>query len=169
MQADLFDHRSEGQGALFDESRRYRYVLWRRWAPGPTVVWIMLNPSTADEFELDPTLRRCKDYSSRWGYGAMVIVNVYALRSTDPAVLRTVEDPVGAQNLEHIAEQCRKADLVVLGWGTKVLRRSDTDAVVEVLRRLDIEPRCLRITKEGEPQHPLYLPKRLTPILWPTK
>jgi len=165
LQADLFARSADEAGAIFDEDRVYRYVLWRRWGIGPAVVWIMLNPSTADETDLDPTLRRCQDFTMRWGHPAMVILNLYGLRSTDPKGLWEVDDPYGPDNLRHIEEQCKDAALVVLGWGTNA-KPEAVARVLSVLRDLGVETFCLRRTKEGHPEHPLYLPKRLAPVPW---
>jgi len=73
------------QGAVFSPDRVYRYRLDRRWAAGGRVVWVMLNPSDADETRTDPTATRCRNFSEDWGYGAMTIVNPFALVATDPA------------------------------------------------------------------------------------
>lgn len=150
-------------GATFDETRTYRYTLWRSWASGGTVCWVMLNPSTADENVLDPTLRRCKDYSDRWGFGRMTVANLYALRSTDPKALWRHDDPVGPGNDEAILNLARSADLVMVGWGTNA-KPERAEAVLGLIREAGKEPRCLKITSRGFPNHPLYLPKKLAPI-----
>ena len=164
-QRPLFADDEGRQGAVFDETGIYRYRLWRRWQEGPPIVWIMLNPSTADQYELDPTLRRCQDYSIRWGFPAMEIVNLYAYRSTEPAVLPKLKDPVGADNLRHIEDAVKDCALVLVAWG----QHARTDAVAPVLKILqqhDKHPHCLKVTKDGHPWHPLYLQKRLEPERW---
>ena len=164
-QRSLFSD-DDAQGAFFDETRTYRYRLWRRWNEGPAIVWIMLNPSTADETVLDPTLRRCLDYSTRWGYPAMEILNLYAYRSTEPAVLPKLKDPVGADNLRHIEDVVKDGSLIVLvAWGQHA-RPEAIAPVLKILQRHDRFPHCLKITKDGHPWHPLYLSKWLEPELW---
>src|SRR5512133_2959068 len=86
-------------GATFSRDRRYRYSLWREWNRDLSrVAFVMLNPSTADEARLDPTIRRCLGYAHAWGCGSFVVGNLFALRSTDPAALYRADDPVGRAN-----------------------------------------------------------------------
>ena len=81
---------------VFNETRTHRYTLWRTWDSSlPYCQFIGLNPSTADETKDDPTVRRCIAFSKMWGYGALCMTNLFGFRSTDPAGLLTVEDPVG--------------------------------------------------------------------------
>jgi len=101
-------------GALLDEDGLYRWRLWRLWdASRPRLLWVLLNPSTADARDDDPTLRRCVGYAVRWGYGAVDLVNLFALRSTDPRALRSAADPIGYANDAHIAVAVQAADLVL--------------------------------------------------------
>jgi hypothetical protein len=149
--------------AVFDQTEAYRYTLGRRWAPGGRrVCFCLLNPSTADASVLDPTLTRCFGYARQWGYQAMDVTNVFALRSTDPKGLREVEDPIGANNDAHIVELARDADLVVVGWGTHARLNERHSQVIELLRGV-CEMTCLGVTKDGFPKHPLYLRKDLEP------
>ena len=159
------DDTKHGQGwAVFDRTNAYRYTLGRRWAPGgKRVCFCLLNPSTADERVLDPTLTRCFGYANAWGFAAMDVTNAFALRSTDPKGLRQVDDPVGPDNDEHIVELARSADLVVVGWGTNAKLNDRHTHLSELLREV-CEPMCLGLTKDGYPKHPLYLRKDLRPI-----
>lgn len=152
------------RGAVFDPTEVFRYVLWRRWAPlGPRVLWLLLNPSTADETEggLDPTLRRCTSFSRRWGFAEMRVSNIFALRSTDPQALYSSPDPVGPHNDATIRAEVAAADLVVVGWGAHGRFRGRAEAVLAALRGHDV--RCLALTKSGEPGHPLYLRDSVVP------
>jgi hypothetical protein len=88
--------------AVLSDCGTYRYRLGRRWAEGPVDVWIMLNPSTADATVDDRTIRRCMEFSRRWGAGALVVGNLFALRATDPAELVRHPDPIGPDNDEHL-------------------------------------------------------------------
>src|SRR5690349_3088795 len=97
---------------------RYRYRLWRCWLPGAaTAVWVMLNPSTADDVRDDATIRRCLALTRAWGFGALEVVNLYGLRATDPAALRVARDPVGPDNDEAVAGAARRGDAVFAAWG----------------------------------------------------
>lgn len=156
-----------GQGwAVFDRSECYRYTLGRRWAEGgKRVCFCLLNPSTADASVLDPTLTRCFGYARDWGFSAMDVTNAFALRSTDPKGLRSVDDPVGPDNDEHIARIAGSADLVVVGWGTHARLHDRHHHVRELLSRV-CTPTCLGVTKDGYPRHPLYLRKDLQPVAY---
>src|SRR5262249_6763346 len=106
-----------GHRATFSPCRRYRYALQRRWADGPAVCWVMLNPSSADEHRDDPTIRRCVGFSQSWGYAGLVAVNLFASRTPDPAALWSVADPVGPGNDAAIRGAAAGASLVVAAWG----------------------------------------------------
>jgi hypothetical protein len=166
--------RLPGWPAVWSPNREYRYVLWRAWsddrpsAPIPFisstlyVAFIGLNPSTADETFDDPTVRRCVGYASRWGYRAMCMLNIFAFRSTDPAALRKAYNPVGPDNdywLQHIT---RTSLLTVAAWGVHGTLNGREEAVRGILPKLTY----LRLTKDGHPSHPLYLPNRLEPKPW---
>lgn len=148
--------------ATFDPTERYRLTLHRRWATHRTrarrVCFCLLNPSTADAKVLDPTLTRCLGFAQRWGFTAMEVVNIFALRSTDPAGLRTVDDPVGDGNDAAIVRACNRSELVVVGWGNHGGLLDRSAAVRSLLRaRTNTPIRCWARTKAGEPKHPLYL------------
>lgn len=143
--------------AGFDRTGAYRYSLGRRWADdGPRVCFCLLNPSTADARVLDPTLTRCLGFARRWGFGAMDVVNIFALRSTDPAGLYRADDPVGPRNDAAIRRAAARADLVVVGWGNHG-RLGDRGARVAAMLGTIAPVRCLGVTASGDPKHPLYL------------
>ena len=164
-QLDLIENESD---AVLSPCRKYRYQLTRQWADGGTTTWIMLNPSTADENEDDPTIRRCRGFTSSWGHGRLIVVNLYALRATDPKDLfanRAVA--VGHDNDDHIVNACAHADLIVCAWGAQIWTKDRADAVQRMMARyVDRPVHVLRLTKNGAPSHPLYLPKTLEPVLW---
>lgn len=160
---DLFEpKRTWSQGANFSECRRYRYSLWRRWGDGPHAMFIGLNPSTADETLDDPTIRRCIGFSKAWGYAGFVMTNLFAYRSTDPKVMKAVDDPVGLENDAALVMHAARAGIVVAAWGTHGAYRGRAQHVRELLPRLHY----LRLTAEGHPAHPLYLPGTLRPQEW---
>lgn len=155
-------------GAVFSRCRRWRYLLWRRWDESrPVANFLMLNPSTADEHKLDPSCTRARNYAGRWGFGALVITNIFAWRSTDPKALVLVENPVGRANDAAIVKAAREARLVVCAWGNHGAHLDRSEAVLELLRRTGIRTHVLRLNGAGHPAHPLYLPASLNPKPWP--
>jgi len=151
-------------GAVFSEDRVYRYELWRRWGPGDAVLWIMLNPSTADAEKNDPTIRRCIGFTKKWGFNAIVACNIFALRSTDPKKLKEVKDPIGPNNTATIITRAKQARLIVCAWGGHGDLCNQGRHIFEHLcdpnvRNQGAMPlRCLGTTQKGQPKHPLYIP-----------
>lgn len=155
----------DSKGAVFGpdlqsgEKRKYRYKLWRTWdAAKPAVAFIMLNPSTADETADDPTIRRCIGYARKWGYGTLLVGNLFGVRTPDPAKIGDYFDPVGPENDEYLTEIASDAEKVVAAWGTN---GSFFDRDKEVIDLLDAELHALDTTKDGHPCHPLYQPADL--------
>jgi hypothetical protein len=126
----------------------------------------MLNPSTADAFQLDPTNRRCVGFAQTWGFGALVTTNIFAFRSTNPAGLRTANDAVGPENNKMIVAAAKNADLVIAAWGTYGELQDRNNAVRGMLTEAGIELHKLRLTKAGHPGHPLYVAGDILPTLW---
>jgi hypothetical protein len=151
-------------GARFSRCRRWRYLLWRRWASGPAANFLMLNPSTADEVKLDPTCARARAYAEAWGFGALIVTNIFGWRATDPQALRRVRDPVGSGNDAAIVRAAREAALVVCAWGNHGLFQSRSLSVRELLGNHKLH--VLRLNGSGEPAHPLYLRGSLTAKRW---
>lgn len=150
--------------AHFSRCRRYRYALWRRWAAGDDYVLLVgLNPSTADHRRDDPTIRRCIGFARDWGYSGLCVANLFAFRATYPRDLLGTEDPIGPRNDQWLRRLAGGASLVVAGWGNHG-RHQDRAARV---RAMLPDPHCLRLNDGGEPAHPLYLPKHLTPFPLP--
>lgn len=155
-------------GAIFSHCESYRYDLYRwldlgEYASGEIVTFVMLNPSTADAFAEDPTVRRCLGFAHAWGYEHVHVVNIFAMRSTDPRALKKTDDPVGPLNDHYIREWTRpdRVDRVVLAWGGngKLLGRGDV-VLRDILGWRDGRGvyRMGPANKDGTPQHPLYLP-----------
>lgn len=144
-------------GAVFDASDRYRYSLWRAWSnDSPRIVFVLLNPSTADEQRNDPTIRRCIGFSRAWNYGSVEVVNLFAYRATDFRELFKVSDPVGEENNRFLMQAVERCSTVVVGWGTRgTLFGRDRQAMSLLAGRKDVY--CLGITKDGLPRHPLYV------------
>lgn len=149
--------------ASFSRSRVFRYSLLRRWSPGQrSACFCLLNPSTADARRNDPTVRRCIGYAMDWGFDALEVVNIFALRSTDPAALTQHPDPVGPGNDRAILRAVQRADLVVLGWGAHGQLFNRGRRVIQLIAP-HATPHCLGLTAAGHPRHPLYLPKTIDP------
>lgn len=151
-------------GAEFSPCRLYRYSLWRQWGK-PTdgyAMFIGLNPSTADEKLDDRTVRRCISYAQDWGYGGLVMTNLFAFRATKPSDMKAATDPVGAENDAYLRRLSKDAAVVVAAWGEDGLHMARGEAVRKMLPNLN----TLAFTKAGLPRHPLYLRKSLTPVPW---
>lgn len=159
--------------AILSNDGRYRYLLTRWWAPGPAALFVMLNPSTADGTTKDSTIRRCAGFARSWGCGSLRVVNLYALRATNPAVLWTVADPVGPDNDHHVREQTHAATRagtpLIAAWGVNA-RPDRVAALLELLPDV-ANLSALGVTKNGSPRHPrhpLYLSCGTSPAPWPT-
>ena len=154
-------------GASFSACRRWRTLLWRRWDEAkPAANFLMLNPSTADETVLDPTCARARDYAERWGYGTLLVTNVFAWRATNPHEMKAARDPVGKGNDAAILRAARKSAIVVCAWGNHGAHFERSRTVLRLLRSAGVSLHMLRLNANGEPAHPLYLPGRLRPRPW---
>ena len=146
------------KNATFSSCRKYRYSLFRIWDKKKKyVLFIGLNPSTANEEEDDPTIRRCSGYAQKWGYGGFIMVNLFAYRTTLPSNLKKVKYPVGRDNDKYIVKLSKKADITVAAWGNNGNLYSRDKQVLSLVPKL----MCLKINKSGQPAHPLYLKKDL--------
>jgi len=146
------------KNATFSDCRKYRYTLSRTWnGKKKTILFIGLNPSTANEKIDDPTIRRCINYAQNWGYGSLLMVNLFAYRATMPSELKNVKNPIGNDNDLHIIELSKKADIAVAAWGNEGTLLNRDKEVKKILPNL----MCLKINKSGQPSHPLYQKKDL--------
>ncbi|HJY77959.1 MAG TPA: DUF1643 domain-containing protein [Burkholderiales bacterium] len=151
-------------GAQFSRCRRWRYLLWRQWdRTAPVANFLMLNPSTADEVKLDPSCTRARVYAERWGFGALIVTNLFGWRATDPGDMKAARDPVGSGNDAAILSAAKLASLVVCAWGNHGAHLDRSTEVVSCLRKKKIPLHALRLNGDGEPAHPLYLPGSLEP------
>jgi hypothetical protein len=158
---------SSASGAVFSRCRRWRYLLWRRWdGAKPVANFLMLNPSTADEFQLDPSCTRARNYVDGWGYGGIVVTNIFAWRATDPDDMKSAKDPVGRGNDAAILRAAREAAMVVCAWGNHGEHAGRAMKVVNALCFSRVKLHYLRMNGAGQPAHPLYLPGRLEPVSW---
>lgn len=151
----------ERSDAVLSDCGRYRYTLSRWWADGPRLAWVMLNPSTADAEVDDPTIRRVRGFTQRLGFPGFTVVNLFALRATDPKALLTADDPIGPLNTFHMAQVIWPAPLTIAGWGAvnPRLRCRAADVVSDFNAGAGNGWHHLGdLTKDGHPRHPLYLP-----------
>lgn len=149
--------------AAFDETGAYRYLLTRTWGTGDPAVFVMLNPSTADAFTLDPTVRRCVGFARAWGAGGLVVANIFALRSTDPQALYDHPDPVGAAN-DAVLDALPVGPRVIAAWGAHGALHGRGHVVAERLTAAGHRLYCLGRTSKGSPRHPLYLRADSAPL-----
>ncbi len=166
--------------AVISDCGKYRYRLSRNWGGGKPCMFIMLNPSTADADQDDPTIRRCISYAQAWGCGELIVTNLFGIRATNPKDMLAADDPIGPDNMQHIKEA---ADYVVRGgyfpderngpvvcaWGAHGTYMGQGETVIGWLEDELITPMYLALTKGGQPRHPLYLPKDLKPKKWSEK
>lgn len=147
------------KSAVISECGKYRYSLKRIWGESlPLLVFVMLNPSTADAEQDDPTIRKCIGFAKLWGYGGIVVVNIYAYRATDPRELWKCFDPVGDKNNYHIQIECNGRD-VVCAWGSDKAHQKRGRKVLSIIAAKRID--CIKTSAAGYPCHPLYLSHRL--------
>lgn len=151
-------YRDDPSGAVISTCGHYRYALWRRWGDGDPVAFVGLNPSTADATADDNTIRRCVGFAKRFGCGGLVMLNLYAFRSTDPDVLTKLNDPVGPHHDEYVGPWLAGCQFSVAAWGGDVPKASSRPTA---LASLAVDHHgglyCLGRTKKGAPRHPLYL------------
>jgi hypothetical protein len=158
--------RVKDTGATFSPCRRYRYSLWRTWSDVPPALFVLLNPSTADEVTNDPTVERCERRARMMGFGGLVVCNIFAFRATDPRVMKAEPKPVGPENDLAILEHARQASIVICGWGTHGAHLRRGAQVKNFLEFNGIKLHLLGLTKDGHPQHPLYIGYDVRPRSW---
>lgn len=149
---------------------QFRYSLTREWEPSPQVVlWVMLNPSTADGTKDDNTVRKCVGFARRWGFSGLEVVNLYAFRATSPRDLAGAKYPIGPDNDTVIVGACERARIAVLAWGNHAeagRARYVTRLVRNCINRGDANVFCLGVTQVGQPRHPRVVPYA-TPLVHP--
>ena len=143
--------------AIISSCGRYRYTLTRGWSAGTAMAFVMLNPSTADAMIDDPTIRRCISFARREGHGTLHVVNLFAIRSPSPAAIIREADPVGPDNLRHIAATIDASQEVVVAWGAHPLAERQEQVVMKFITDYGHTPKCLGLTKNDHPRHPLYV------------
>lgn len=161
------------RSAVISDCGRYRYVLQRIWSRGlPLLVFIMLNPSTADGVVDDATIRVCMGRARLMNAGGILILNLFAYRATQPSVMLSAIDPIGPLNDATIRRcltdpQYPRPAMVIAAWGNdgNIGNRAN-DVVKFIIGELKIPLHCLGVTKIGAPKHPLRIPYEIQPMLW---
>lgn len=162
---------NDDKGATFNADRTHRYRCWRTWdADLPPLAWLMLNPSTADERVLDPTLKRVRAFSIAWGFGGFEVWNLWSLRSTDPkglwTWLRDADSKEATANSAAIWKQLPRFRQAVCAWGAfsgcscgaqRGAARETARAALAMIHGFEVETVCLGQTLDGHPRHPLYI------------
>lgn len=138
----------------------YRYLLTRMWdATLPVMVWVMLNPSTADALVDDPTILACMDFARRNGFGGITVVNLFAFRSPHPKVMLAATDPIGPDNDNHIHAELLTAahsgGMIVAAWGTGGAHLDRDYEIVRAVEGHGLQMMCFGKNKDGSPKHPL--------------
>jgi hypothetical protein len=158
------DYFTGNKGAIISPCEKYRYALWRIWSTNVRPLMVIgINPSTADAFKDDRTIRRCISYASDWGMGGLLMGNLFAWRDKEPSALSKVSDPIGAENDTWLIRMRDASQMVLGAWGIHGnFNIERTAAVLEMFP----DVHHLGLTGNGHPRHPLYLPKTLRPELF---
>ena len=147
-------------GAEFSECGSYRYALWRSWDNAlPSVMFVSLNPSIADDQREDPTLIRCINFARAWGFGGILIGNLFAGISTDPKNIRYMSDPVGKDNDSWLQKMAEIAEIKIAAWGNHGHYRGRDSKILQMMAPMF----CIKENTSGQPAHPLYLRGCLQP------
>ena len=164
----MIDERS---GAVVSPCGFYRLRLWRRWDLEKRVLlWIMLNPSTADASVDDPTILAICDFARRWGYGGIEVVNLYSYRTKSPEVLKSAGYPIGPGNNLTISALVQwraepdQRQRVICAWGSKA-QPERALAVYDMISEF-VTPCALAVNKDGTPKHPLYVKRDTVPSFY---
>lgn len=150
----------EESKAVISKDGKYRYALWRIWDSNlPNVMFIMLNPSTADSIKNDPTISKCIYYAKKWGYGGIYVGNLFAFRSHTPGLMMLDSDPIGPDCDDYLSWMRDRSELIIAAWGNHGSHLNRGSIIKRKFKNLY----CLDLTNSGQPKHPLYLSNKLIP------
>lgn len=153
--------------AVFSQDMKYRYRLSRIWDDTkPTIAFVMLNPSTADESKNDPTVARCQNRAAMMGYGTLEVLNIFAFRSTDPKLLYGESFPIGPHNDQTILSVIKQCDFIICAWGRHGAFLQRGKEVLRSIAATGMEIHVLKVNDDGQPGHPLYLGYERLPYLY---
>ena len=172
MQHELFSinqsdvNQQVTSGCILSDCKRYRYSLTRSWdSSKPRVMFMMLNPSTADGEKDDPTIRRCIGFAKSWGFGSIEVGNLFAFRATMPEHLILEKDPVGPENRQWVNAAAQFAQMIVCAWGNRDIVKRLSSKLGDDFIPMDWLDKLhyIELSLSGTPKHPLYLKKSLHP------
>ena len=150
------------RSAKFNKARTKRYSLFRKWSDKPITVWIMLNPSVADEKGDDKTISKCIKFSKNWGYGGLYVINLCSDISTCPketiSKLNTKQE-IDSISLSYMVDVIKNSKTVYCAWGFGI---STPKWLISILKNKTTK--ALELSKLATPKHPLYLDSKLIPI-----
>jgi hypothetical protein len=151
--------------AVISDCGTFRYLLTRQWADGPSITFVMLNPSTADADKDDATVRKCIGFARNFKFSGIRVVNLFAFRATNPADLRRAGWPAGPENNQWLDRAATWAwannEPMVCAWGAHTRGRTAAQRVAHVTVQLEqrgVDLRALQVLVDGTPSHPLMLP-----------
>ncbi len=144
---------------IFSSCKKYRYYLERSFKENPKsfLVFIMLNPSTADEKTNDPTVLRCQNHALNKKFDGFIVLNLFAFRSTEPKNLKTTKNPVGILNDKTILKTLKNNKNIICAWGNHGSFLNRSEEIKNIFKEKKIKTKAFEITKLGEPKHPLYI------------
>lgn len=148
------------RSAVISACQQYRYELSRQWGDNDNyVLFVGLNPSTADGEIEDSTMRRCIDFAKSWGFDGLKMANLFAYRETEPKVMKLASQPIGNENDGTLMKLANNATLIVFCWGNHGSHMGRDKIVSDMLACHAGKIKCFGKNKSGQPSHPLYLPK----------
>lgn len=148
--------------AVISQCGNYRYSLTRIWDEGLSICnFIMLNPSTANAQTDDPTIRKVVAYAKKWGFGGIMVTNLFAIRSSNRSRILYTADPIGPENDNYISTTARSYDPVICAWGTYGCYKNRSKVVINMLQNVGVKLYKIELCKNGEPGHLLFLPLNL--------
>lgn len=157
-------------GAYLSDDRLFRYWLMRQWSKQPVLAIIGCNPSTADETENDPTIRKCIGFAERLGLGGILMLNVGAYRATDPKKWKAASDPFGPENtVRHLQDYLQQfaPGATVAAWGKPCTASERGRMRAEAIKKAIVGLQCWGRNSDGSPRHPLMLPYTTERQSWP--
>lgn len=153
--------------ATYSDCETYRYALTRTWrVDGRRVLFVMLNPSKATEAHNDPTVGRCENRARALGFGSFRVTNLFAVRETDPALMRKHIEPNGPDNDDTLIDAAKWANMTIAAWGVHGVHQGRNLQVIDLFKKHKCAFHTLGLTKAGHPRHPLYLPYSAQPRTW---